>query len=328
MRLDFEIEYGLAVQGLSVRSLAHHLVPEFLVGNVDKVIGPGHGPRDPEAPDLVVELPDQLNAHGVDLDVGPVAGGDQVPADLVARLLEGRNGRRRGNAGAGRAGVDVPVGRRVLHLLDFHLGHIDVNAVQRLCHDLLDPAVIQGPLHMDQGLGPVQKLLLVDPGAVRYKKPLFQGHHGVFQDIRRQFIDIELGVLADCHVAKSYRRPLFGEHHVQHHGVLAVIVPAPLLVLRLVFGGEQQGISHKLGVVQHRLAGGRLDLVVPVHHHALAAGVHGIVVDVLLHIHSPALQVALVLGVLLLQQVLVHQIHDKEVSAALDVRDPRLPKEL
>ena len=108
---------------------------------------------------------------------------------------------------------------------------------------------------------------------------------------------------------------------------MAVVVEAPLPIVGIVLAGVEQLVAHELHVVQQRLPAGALDLVVPVHHHALSAGVHGVVVDVLLHINGVAFQLALQLRVLLLQQILVHQVDHKQVPALLNVRDPRLPEQ-
>ena len=181
---------------------------------------------------------------------------------------------------------------------------------------------------MDQGLAPVQELLLVDARAVADEETLLGGHHAVFQDVGGQLVDVELRVLADGDIAEAHRRAFFREHHIQHDGVEAVVVPARVPVVGVVLAGEQQGLAHELGVVQQRLAAGRGRLVVPVHHHALVAGVDGVIVDILLHVHGPAAQMALMLRVLLLQQVLVHQVHDEQVAGLLDVGHARLPKQL
>lgn len=115
--------------------------------------------------------------------MGAVGRGDHVPAGLVARLLESCDSCRSGHAGAGAAGVDIPVGGRVLHLLDFHLGHGHIDVGEGLRDDLFQPPVVQLALHMDNGLAPVQKLLLIDAGVVAGKEALFGRHHGVFQDV-------------------------------------------------------------------------------------------------------------------------------------------------
>ena len=79
--------------------------------------------------------------------------------------------------------------------------------------------------------------------------------------------------------------------------------------------------------MQQRPARGGGGLVVPVHHHALACDVHGVVVDILLHVDDAAAQVPSVLRVLLLQQVLVHQVHDKQVAGLLNVGDAGFPED-
>ena len=260
--------------------------------------------------------------------MGSVAGRDHVPAGLVARLLQSRNGRSRRHTRPGAAAVHVPVGRRVLHLLHLHVDNIHIDGAEGLGDDLLYPLVVQLPLHVNQGLGPVFELLLVHAGVGGDEEALLGGHHGVFHDIGGQLVNVDLRVLADGHIAKAHRRPLLREHHVQHHGVEPVVIEAPLPVPFVVLAGKQQRVPHELGIVQDGPPGCALDLVVPIHHHALSAGVHGVVVDVLAHVDGAAAQVPLVLGIPLLQHLLVHQLHQKQVPAVLDVRDPRLPEQL
>ena len=181
---------------------------------------------------------------------------------------------------------------------------------------------------MHQRPVPVQKLLLVDGRGVADKETLFRGHHGVLQNVGAQLVDVQLRVLADGHIAEADGRALLRVHHVQHHRVHTVVIKAPLPVLRVVLAGVQQRGAHEFDVVQRRPAIRCLDLVIPVHHHALVAGVHVVVVDVLLHVHDLAFLLALQLRVLAVQQVVVHQVYNKQVPALLDVRDARLPKQL
>ena len=180
---------------------------------------------------------------------------------------------------------------------------------------------------MHQGLVPVQELLLVDAGGAGDEEPLPGGHHGVLQDVGRELVDVELGILADGDVSEAHRRSLLGKEHIQHHRVEAVVIPAPLPVVRVVLAGIEQGVPYEFYIVQYRLSGRAALLVIPVHHHALAAGVHRVVVDVLLDVDGPSAQVPLVLRVLLLQQLLVHQLREEQVAGLLDVGDARLPEQ-
>ena len=105
-------------------------------------------------------------------------------------------------------------------------------------------------------------------------------------------------------------------------------VEAVGILLRLVLAGKQHLAAHEFAVVQHRLAQPCGLFVVPVHHHALVAGVHVVVVDILLDVDDLAPQLALQLGILLLQQVVVFQVHHEQVPAGLQIRDPRLPEDV
>ena len=106
-----------------------------------------------------------------------------------------------------------------------------------------------------------------------------------------------------------------------------MLIDAALPEPGVVLAGKQQGVAHKLHIVQHRLSAGRFDLVVPIHHHALAFHIDGVVIDILLHIHHAAAHLPLVLRVLLVQHLLVHQVHNEQVAALLDVGDTRLPED-
>ena len=93
-----------------------------------------------------------------------------------------------------------------------------------------------------------------------------------------------------------------------------MVVEAALFVFRVIFGGVQQIVAHKLDVVENGFAVGGLDLVVPVHHNSLIAGVHSIVVEVFLYVHGVAFGLALKLRVFLIQQIFVHQLHQEQVA--------------
>ena len=107
-----------------------------------------------------------------------------------------------------------------------------------------------------------------------------------------------------------------------------MVIEAALPVLRVILAGVQQGGAYELDVVQRRPAAGCLDLVIPVHHHALFAGVHTVVIDVLFYINYLALLLALKFRIFLFQQVVVHQIDDEQIPALLDIRNARLPKQV
>ena len=180
---------------------------------------------------------------------------------------------------------------------------------------------------MDNGVVPVLELLHVHVCAAAHKETPLGGHHGVFQDICKEFVNVKLRVFADRHVTEADGRTLFGEHHIQDNGVQAVVVVAILAVLGVVLGGIQQVITHELDVVEDGFAVGGLDFVIPVHHNGLVAGVHGIVVEVLFHIHGVALGLALQLRVFLIQEIFVHQLHNEQVAAVLDIGNAGCPEQ-
>ena len=107
-----------------------------------------------------------------------------------------------------------------------------------------------------------------------------------------------------------------------------MVVETALPVLRIVLAGIQQGRTHEFDIVQRRPAVRRLDLVIPVHYHALVAGVHAVVVDILFNVHDFTLLLALQLRIFAVQQVVVHQIDNKQVPTLLDVCDARLPEQI
>ena len=80
--------------------------------------------------------------------------------------------------------------------------------------------------------------------------------------------------------------------------------------------------------MQQGLALGGDLLVIPVHHHAFLGHIHLVIVDVLLDVDDLAVQLALEVGIFLLQQVIVPQGNDKQVPAVLDVGDARLDEQI
>ena len=106
-----------------------------------------------------------------------------------------------------------------------------------------------------------------------------------------------------------------------------MVVEAAISALRVILTGVKQRVSHELDIVDQGFSVGGLDLVVPVHHDALVAGVNGIVVDIFLHIHGVAAHSAFQLRVLLIQQVIVHQINDKQVAGLLNIGNSGFPEQ-
>ena len=106
-----------------------------------------------------------------------------------------------------------------------------------------------------------------------------------------------------------------------------MVIQTPQRHLRVVLGGIQHLISHELAVLQGSPA---LDnaAVVDLHHRMLVLGVHIVVVQELGGHEALAFELAFEAGVLLLQQILVHQLRVEQIPAALDIRHTRLPVDI
>ena len=220
LRLDLDVKDRLAVKHLAVRASAHRLVLQLGIVEVNKIVTAAVVRADnAEAARHIVELPDQLNAHGIDLRVRTVAGGDHIPAGLVSGLLKCGNGGSRRHAGANAAAVHVAVRGGVLHFLYLHLHDIDVNIIQGGAHDLFQAPIVQFTLHMDNRLVPVHELVLVDVGGIGCEVPALRRHHGIFKDVAGQLVDVKLRVLADRHIAEADGRSLLREQHIQNDRV-------------------------------------------------------------------------------------------------------------
>ena len=82
----------------------------------------------PEGSGQLVKLANQLNDQQAYLPESPIGCQIAVPAQLAARLLHGRDGRGRGNAGYRAAGAHIPGAGDLLELVDLIAddGNIDV----------------------------------------------------------------------------------------------------------------------------------------------------------------------------------------------------------
>ena len=206
---------------------------------------------------------------------------------------------------------------------------------------------------MDKRLIPVSEFLLVHSPVISDEESGPGRGQCILDERPVHEIDLHLWVLADVDVSEAAGCPLLREQHVEHKGVLPVVVPAPLrhgpsrrhlrhdrnavvvraLILHpcrhggIVFRGVQHVVFHELAVVQD-LPAAHAALVVPVHHGGFLACVHLVVVYVLLGDLALALQLPLQLGVLLHQGLVVHQLHLEQVAALLDIGDPRLPEQV
>ena len=103
-----------------------------------------------------------------------------------------------------------------------------------------------------------------------------------------------------------------------------MVVKAPVFHGRVVLAGIQHHPVAVFAVVQHRLPAWQSLLVVPVHHHALVAGVHAVIVDVLCHVQTVA-RVPLHLRILAFQLVVVRKAQAEQVRAVLHILHARLP---
>ena len=177
---------------------------------------------------------------------------------------------------------------------------------------------------MDDVPAEIGQLLLVDPGGVAQDIPLFRRQQDVFVHGLVHLVDGVLAVLHDVDVPKACGAVLFLEQHVEHKGIPAVVVEAPLRQPGVVFAGVQHHPVAELAVVDQLPAAGARLFVVPVHHHALVGGVDRVVVDVPRRVDG-APGAAPQLGPAGGQLFRVLQAQAEKVGAVLDVHDPRLP---
>ena len=310
----------------------------------DELLRP-HGAQQPELPGQLIELADQLDAQRHHVGKGLVPVVDHVAAQLAAALLQGGDG--------GAAVGHVPVACRLLHLADLVVQDRHIHAVQTARPDGRDGVAAQIAVGVDKGPRPVGVLVFVHRAVGADEEPGRGVGQRVFQDGLIHQVDLLLGALAQVDVAVAAGRPLLREQHVEHEGVFPVVVPAPLghagaaghlphhgtaifvrahqLRLgglnRVVLRGIQHRFPHVLAVLQY-LSALHVGVIVPVHHQRLVAGVHRVVIEIAAQGKITPPQLALQLGILRQQLVVVHQLRGEEVGAVLNVRHARLPEQV
>ena len=178
---------------------------------------------------------------------------------------------------------------------------------------------------MDQGTAQIQILLLVDAAVVADKVSGGGADQQILQNRPVAAVDVLLGGAPQIDEPKAAGRALHPVQAVKNEGVVAVVVPAPLCQTGVVLGGVEQRIAGEFAVVQPGFAVVAPELVVPVHHCCLVAGVHGVVVDVMGQF--AAVGGVLHKGIALMEQIPIHQLHQKHIPALLNITDPRLPEE-
>ena len=275
-------------------------------------------------PLLVVKLPHQLDHQVALFRKGPVCALQHVAAQFAARFLQGRNGTGCRQAAGGAALGHVAVAADLLQFAHPVIPVGDQVALQPAHLQRPEGVIRQPSHHMHDVAAKVRQLFLVHACRVAQHIPLFCGQLHVLVHGVVHLVNGGLGVLHYVDVPKARRAVLFPEQRVEHKGVFPVVVKAPILHGRVVLAGIQHHPVAELAVVQHRLSAGQSLFVVPVHHHALVAGVHTVVMDVLCHVQA-ASGMPLQLRVLSLQPVVVRQAQAEQVRAVLDVLHARLP---
>ena len=106
-----------------------------------------------------------------------------------------------------------------------------------------------------------------------------------------------------------------------------MVVQPALREIGVVFRGEQHLVCHELDVMQHAFAADLL-LVVPVDHARLVRRVDRVVVQILRDVHFRRRQPPRKLRIHADERLVVDQLDVKQMPRALDVRDPRLPKQI
>ena len=275
-------------------------------------------------PLLVVKLPHQLDHQVALFCKGPVCALQHVAAQFAARFLQGRNGAGRRQAAGGSALAHVPVATDLLQFAHPVIPVGDQVALQPAHLQRPEGVIRQPSHHMHDVPAKVCQLFLVHACRVAQHIPLLRGQLHVLVHGVVHLVNGGLGVLHHVDVPKARRAVLFPEQRVEHKGVFPVIVKAPVPHGRVVLAGIQHHAVAVFAVVQHRLSAGQGLFVVPVHHHALVAGVQAVVVDVLCHVQAVA-GVSLELWVLAFQLVVVGQAQAEQVRAVLHVLHARLP---
>ena len=180
---------------------------------------------------------------------------------------------------------------------------------------------------MDEGLCHVGEFVFIHSSVAADEESRSGVRQRVLRDGLIQSVDICLRILAHVDVAEARRRAFHLKQRVKDKRILSVIVPAAIRQIRVILRGVQHLVPHILAVVQHDSSAAAL-FVVPVHHSALVCGVHAVIVEILAHLASLAAELSHQLRILLLQQVVVHKCHLKQVPAVLDIFHARLPEQV
>ena len=190
---------------------------------------------------------------------------------------------------------------------------------------------------MDDRLAQVQEFPLIHIAVIAGEEPGHGAHHGILDEAGLHQVDLGLRIPAHIHIAIAAGASFDGVQRVHDVGILAVIVEAGLshgrpddlahvIHDRLLF--VLRGIKHlvpdELAVVQDVPAIPPAP-VIDLDHRGLVLCLHAVIVEELAAHETVAFQLALDLGILLLQHILVHQLCVEQVPALLDIRHTGLP---
>ena len=164
---------------------------------------------------------------------------------------------------------NVAVARGLLKLVDLELFERQKPLVKGIDADLLQLLLFNVALYLHNAAVKVHKVILIDAQALFRPKAYLARPICVFHKVGVKPIYVDLRLLCHRDHTKSVALSLLGIHHVQHHGIHAVIIPAALGVYGIVFRGVQHHTLCKLAVMQQGLAVHSL-FVIPVHHDRLA----------------------------------------------------------
>ena len=274
---------------------------------------------------FVVELPHQIDDEVAFFCKGAVRALQHIPAELRACFLQRRNGRSSGQAAGRAALVHVPVAADLLQLGHTVLLVGDGVGGQRGGIQLHKAPLVQPSRDMHHIFRRVQQLVLVHARRVRDKVAFLGRCQRVLVHGLGHPVDGVLRVLHHVDVSEARRAVLFHKERVEHKGIFSVVVEARLGHRRVVLAGVEHHAVAELAVMHHSLTAGLLPLVIPVHHHALFAGVDVPVADVLPHGDAAAARLALQLRPPGRQTVVVGQCQREKVCRVLDVLHARLP---
>ena len=128
---------------------------------------------------VVVELTDELDDQRAHLGKGAITALDEVTAELAARLLQGGDGRGRGDTGIGAALSKITVAAGLLELLDLVLQMVCDERGQRFDLDLPEIVGVEPAGNVDEIAGKVGKFLLVDTARIAIEPARPTGQTGI-----------------------------------------------------------------------------------------------------------------------------------------------------